>query len=147
MKKGLIIGSIVCFVVLMACSDNKSTVKTTSVINPNGDSELALLMREMYDDGQRIKEQILAGEKPEILKRFAEIHTAEATEPEKAASDAYKMYADAFLNAMDILAESDESNVNLNYMAMVQSCNNCHQQLCPGPMVKIKKLNLPKNMY
>ncbi len=32
-------------------------------LNPNGDSELALLMRAMFDEAEQIKNQIINGEK------------------------------------------------------------------------------------
>lgn len=139
-KKSTCVLLLSCFVMLMACADEKKV----KVINPNGDSELALLMREMYEDGQRIKKQIVNGEQPEIITRFKEIHTADATEPEKVNTDAYRMYADAYLNALNMLENSNEDDIHVNYGAMVQSCINCHQVLCPGPIVRIKKLELPE---
>jgi|GEM_PF-4973254 len=52
---------------ILSCSDGKkeATISKEVVqqpINPNGDSELALLMREMFDEAQLIKEQIANGE-------------------------------------------------------------------------------------
>ncbi len=110
--------------------------------NPNGDSELALLMREMFEDGLRIKEQIENGEKPEVLKKFEAIHTAQATEPEKAASETYKNFAVSYLAAMERLQNATAEDVFDTYQGMVQSCMSCHQALCPRPMVRIKKLYL-----
>ena len=55
---------------MLACTDYNSPEKreVPAVINPNGDSELALLMRDMFEDGMRLKEQIAKGEQPDILK-------------------------------------------------------------------------------
>ena len=52
----------------LSCSEpEQETVKEIiHTTNPNGDSELALLMREMFEDGMRIKEQIMKGEEPEV---------------------------------------------------------------------------------
>ena len=112
-------------------------------LNPNGDTELALLMREMFEDGMRIKQEIEKGKMPEILKKFEAIHTAEATEPEKANSETYKNFADAYLTTLKNLEAVNSDELYNAYQGMVQSCMNCHQVLCPGPMVRIKKLYLP----
>lgn len=125
---------------LVSCGESSSEIKS---LNPNGDSELALLMRDMYEDGQRVKKEILAGNKPDILKKFKEIHTSEPTEEGKTSSEEYIMYADAYLNSLKLLESADADNIEVSYQAMVQSCINCHKVLCPGPIVRIKKLNLP----
>jgi len=135
--------SLAAIMVLMSACNNKDCSAEGNYVNPNGDSELALLMREMFDDGKRIRQSVLEGDRPVLVKKFKEIHTAEATEPEKAASEAYKMYADAYLNALEMLESSDEENLASSYGAMIQSCVNCHQQMCPGPLVRINKLKLP----
>ena len=57
---------------VLACSNMDSSKSDLPPIqpNPNGDSELALLMREMFDDGMRMKEQIEKGDKLEVLAKF-----------------------------------------------------------------------------
>ena len=144
MRKLLIFFAFTFIYFAVACTDfdtnTERIVPTQS--NPNGDSELALLMREMFEDGLRIKEQIEKGEKPDILKKFEAIHTAEATEPEKAASETYKNFADSYLTALNGLQNADSDELFDAYQGMVQSCMSCHQALCPGPMVRIKKLYL-----
>ncbi len=137
-----------CFLMFLvfACSDvdeSKSDLTPTQP-NPNGDSELALLMREMFDDGMRMKQQLESGDKLEVLAKFEKIHTATATEPEKAASKKFKMYADAYLNMIEQLKVSSPEDTEVLYQGLVKSCMNCHQALCPGPMVRIKKLYLKK---
>lgn len=132
-------------VLLLACNQSAECNNSNAqVINPNGDSELALLMRAMFEDGQRMRRDIMEGRKPEILKEFKEIHTAEATEPEKAASEAYQLYADAYLNSLNMLEKAEMDELHDSYRAMVESCMNCHRAMCPGPIVKIKKLKLPE---
>lgn len=144
MKKSYIYTLILFLYFAAACTDvnsNSDRIAPTQP-NPNGDSELALLMREMFEDGLRIKEQIENGEKPEVLKKFEAIHTAQATEPEKAASDTYKHFGDAYLAAVNRLQNASSEEVYDVYQGMVQTCMSCHQKLCPGPMVRIKKLYL-----
>lgn len=111
-------------------------------VNPNGDSELALLMRDMYDEGMVVKTKIQNGEMPELLLDFEKIHTAQATEPEKAASPAYKVHALSYLQAVDALKNADAGQLEKSYNKMVDACMNCHKALCPGPVVRIKKMYL-----
>lgn len=137
-----------CFLMFLVftCSDvdeSKSGLVPTQP-NPNGDSELALLMREMFDDGMRMKQQLESGDKLEVLAKFEKIHTAQATEPEKAASKKFKVYADAYLNMIEQLKVSSPDDTEILFQGLVESCMNCHRAMCPGPMVRIKKLYLKK---
>jgi hypothetical protein len=126
---------------LAGCADNEST----RVINPNGDSELALLMREMFDDGMRTKQKVLDGQMPAITCDYRGIHTAEATQPEKAASEEFKSFAKAYEVSASEFLMSDPEMMADNYQTMVTACMNCHKAVCPGPMVKIKKMYLSEN--
>jgi len=111
-------------------------------LNPNGDSELALLMREMHDDGMRTKKQLLEGKTPSIKVAYEKLTTAKATEPEKAASPEYAAYATIYETAVQNFLERRGNEQIESYTTMVNACMNCHQQICPGPMVKIKKMYL-----
>lgn len=125
-------------------SGNEEKCSAPTPLNPNGDSELALLMREMFEDAMRMKSQIKAGEQPEVLHRFAAIHTAEATEPEKASSTDFQVFAQSYLQTLQAMQNAAPGDANALYHNLVESCMNCHRAMCPGPMVRIKKLYLPK---
>jgi hypothetical protein len=127
---------------LMSCGLDSQGTRSGRVINPNGDSELAVLMRDMYDDGMETKRQILTGEVPEISVDYHHIRHAEATEPEKAGSNDYKLYAHAYEALTDSLLAAAPAERGSAYQLMVGACMNCHQAMCPGPMVKIKKMYL-----
>ncbi len=111
-------------------------------INPNGDSELALLMRDMYDDAMVMKIRIKEDKKPKVSRLFEELHTADATEPDKVATEEYTIFSNAYQESLATLKKSAADDVHDSYQGMVQSCMNCHQVMCPGPMVKIEKLYL-----
>jgi hypothetical protein len=113
---------------------------TIAPINPNGDSELALLMRNMYDETFEIKEQVANGQPITFSLKHEEILTAHATEPEKASSPEYKAFANVYLQTMNTLKTADSEDIPHLYENMVASCTVCHQALCPGPLVKIEKL-------
>lgn len=127
--------------ILGACSEEpKEVVKQP--LNPNGDSELALLMREMFDEGMLMKNMIKNGEHPEIRVEFQKILTAEATEPEKAASAEYKAFAQTYINTMEAMKDASPEDKLVLYDTMVENCMTCHAALCPGPNRRIKKLKM-----
>ncbi len=117
---------------------------TLAPINPNGDSELALLMREMFDNAMEIKKQVKNGEKPRFQVKFEAIHSATSTDPKDAQSEKYAIFAQSFSAALEQLKNSSPDDLEQKYRGFVESCMNCHQVMCPGPMVRIKKLYLPK---
>ncbi len=131
---------LVLVLVLSACQNETAEYQPNWSVNPNGDSELALLMRDMFDEGMLIKQQIKEGKKPKLISSFETIHSAQATEPEKAASAEYKAYADSYLASLNALKSTSLEDSPQAYNGMVQSCMACHSALCPGPKVKIKKL-------
>ena len=126
---------------LIACGGDSSQ-KPNGIINPNGDSELALLMRDMFEDGMLTKQQILDRRTPEIKCDYTRIHTAAATQPEKVATAEYKLYANAYEVSVETLLASDPAKRADTYQTMIAACMQCHQTMCPGPMVKIKKMYL-----
>ncbi|MEK7255503.1 MAG: hypothetical protein AAB316_12205 [Bacteroidota bacterium] len=145
MKKLLVFLTLATAACLFSClsNDEKSSSGVIRMpINPNGDTELALLMRDMFEDGMKVKSQIQNGEKPTILVDFENIHTAEATEPEKAASPEFKAYALAYSQAVKTLKECEQAQAKEAYSNMVGVCMSCHEAMCPGPIVRIKKMML-----
>ena len=120
------------------CSD--TDIQTQKIINPNGDSELALLMRAMFDELQQIKQQIANNEPITINLDHEKILTAHATEPEKAASAKYKAFANSYLQTIEKLKTAKPAELVNVYDNLISNCMTCHKALCPGPIVKIKKL-------
>ncbi len=126
-------------IVLSNCnnqSEHKSKGYTMAV-----DSELTLLMRDMYNYYDTLKADILKGDVLKDIKTFQDIHTAAATSPEKISNELYQGLASIYVNSAKRL---NRPNVNKRdaFNLMIDNCMNCHQQMCPGPMVKIKKLYL-----
>jgi len=107
-------------------------------LNPNGDSELALLMREMFADGLRIKGQLERGEVPTGLRQFTTIHSAIPTDATVKTAE-YTAFANAYLEAARQLEAQDSLSV-FRFNTMVDQCMNCHTAFCPGPKKRIKKL-------
>lgn len=154
LKNKIAVAAYVAIVVLLANCGHKEEVKVEVVVkkdsatcakaplNPNGDSELALLMREMLDSAKSFKEIIRSGKVPDKFpEAFLKIHTAQPTDNEtKKAS--FNGFADGYLHSLKELSGSTTSNAKLNYNAVVQACENCHSEHCPGPLTAIRKLKL-----
>lgn len=128
----------------LACSNSSGVdgCELKKPINPNGESELALLMRDMASDAERMKEQIKKGEKPEVLKRFETIHSAVATEPDEVKNEKFKAFANAYLASIKSLKTATTEESKLIFNGLVETCMNCHTVFCPGPKMRIKKLYL-----
>lgn len=124
---------------LNSCNQAKSTP-----LNPNGDSELALLMRQMADETEEMKKYVDTGRIPLMKLSHSGILSATATEPDKIAIPEYKNFAKSYLNTLDALKDSNKTNIKENYNNMVGMCMTCHRSVCPGPMVRIEKMYTPE---
>ena len=131
---GLVAGIIL--TVGTSCADKPKS------LNPNGDSELALLMRAMHEEGMRTKAQLLKGETPELTVDYHKLFSAKPTEPAKVANPLYAGFATSFEDAAKALGSEFNADKVDSYKKFVDACMNCHQEICPGPMVKIRKMYL-----
>lgn len=112
---------------------------------PPPTSQLALLMRDMTAYADSTGKHLAAGKDlPEYPKRFKAIMTAEST-PGMVDHSTFDPYAQAWLNQLDALYTSPTSERTEVFNALVQTCAACHGQMCPGPLVRIKKLTIPEN--
>jgi len=90
-KLNILTYSLVILITATSCTE-KNKEQTTSEnkiqqsVNPNGDSELAILMREMFDEAESIKQQIANGRPVKLNIDHEKMLTAHATEPEKTTS-------------------------------------------------------------
>lgn len=137
MKSPIVLILAVALIALISCLGESS-----SEMKSHGDerSELAILMREMFDQGLVLKGQVDRGEELTGLRRFEEIHSAIPTDPE-VSGPLFDAFATSYLNSVSKLEESDSTKVEV-YNAMVDQCMSCHTEFCPGPKRVIKKLYL-----
>lgn len=114
----------------------------TDSINPNGTSELAVLMRRLADFAEANRQRLENNQAPEVWPD--DIHkllTARATDAEikgphyDAFAHDFITMAHRFNETIDNAAES-----RLRHNAVVGACVSCHEQACAGPLVRIKKL-------
>lgn len=143
MKSKAVLSSILIVLFIWSCGA-ESTVEEPAQqpLNPNGDSELALLMRAIFDDALRMKEQVQKGHAPTSELEFEKILTADPTDPEQVGNDTYRAFGDAYIEQMRALLDGGVIGAQDKYTSIVNTCMNCHSALCPGPRVRIKKLYL-----
>lgn len=136
---------------LISCSSQTkqaeppATVKESSgmtVVNGVERSELALTMREMYDQMKLVKDSLEAGHqvKTNYLEAYKSIHTDHATEPEKI-DEAYHGLAANFIQKYEAYENADNDKL-IAFNNMLDACLACHSSKCPGPIKAIKKLKL-----
>lgn len=117
-----------------------SLLADTTDLNPNGSSELSLLMRKMHQHALKAREDVL---KNKVSKgypaEFEKIYTATPTTPETK-NQYYNSYADLYMAALKNFSKSNKKNLKENYNNLVSGCVVCHTTHCPGPMAVINKL-------
>lgn len=131
--------TLISLVIWMACGNDESGRK---MINPNGDSELAILMRDMFDEGMVIKQSVINGEEPEMKLPYHHITTATPTVAGKNATTEYQLFAKAYEASVERFKNATGADRPAAYQNMIDNCMNCHSKICRGPMVKIEKLYL-----
>lgn len=126
------------FVLSCAADDSKTTAGNYT--NPNGSSELAVLMNDLYQEAETAKQKIALGHTPVWSVDAEKILTAAATEPEKAASPEYKAFAISYLESVRMLKNASPAEAPEHFKVMATACMNCHNAMCPGPTKRIRKL-------
>ena len=136
---------------VLACSSNRRAETPTARSLPEArivkggspsTSELARLMRDMtaFADttGKRLRG---GGELPPFPEQFKKLKTAEPT-PSMVDRRIFDPYAEAWLHQLDLLYTASKSDRTEVFNDMIMACSGCHGQMCPGPLVRIKKLNI-----
>lgn len=112
----------------------------TTDLNPNGSSELSLLMRQMHKHALKAREDVLNNKvSGGYLVEFEKIYTAKPTTA-TTKNQYYNSYADLYMAALKNFSKSNRKNLKENYNNLVSGCVVCHTTHCPGPMVLIEKL-------
>ena len=140
MKSKIILVIVLVVTLTITSCETQQDKKDKKIISTNQDSELALLMREMYDEAILNKKNIKNNKPIHIKLDHEKILSAIATEPEKAASPEFKAFATSYLQSIEKLKFSNSEQSKDYFENMVNNCMACHQTLCPGPLVRIKKL-------
>ncbi|MFY9341128.1 MAG: hypothetical protein WAT39_01475 [Planctomycetota bacterium] len=99
--------------------------------NPNGDSELADLMRKCVEDLRNARSLIDAGEPvPAMFSKHRKMRCAWPTKPDQRNQD-FDTRAQGYLAAVRAF-DADPSRANYN--RIVDGCIHCHSNSCGGPL-------------
>ena len=121
--------------------DNKKDCVNPDAVNPNGSSELAILMREMTVFSQLLNESILRDSFIPLPDNFKTIHTAIPTDS-TVKGTIFNGHAELYLNSLDVLYKGEKSDRINNFNNMITTCISCHENFCRGPIKRITKLKI-----
>ena len=125
-----------------ACDPPTQKQESLAQKYPNDDAPLALLMREMFLDLEQIKDAV---EKGEAIRSYVESHRQllEATPTNPGVkTPVFELMGEAYLESLSILEQSPPELIKANYQMLVTTCVGCHQQYCPGPIKRIRLLEI-----
>jgi len=148
MKKNLIRIFTISAMFLAACNtaaDRKESCSNDGDLNPNGSSELSLIMRKMAAHLAENRDALKAGKGIVAApKEIDNLLTAKKTD-EEIDKTIYDGYAKLYQQRIIELNESADAPDSLKIKAhnnLVSTCRDCHSTFCPGPMVVINKLDI-----
>ena len=131
---------LVLFLSAFACNTSKKEVKAPQAPLMYEPSEMALLMRGMYEYNKTVKTQIINLDSllpfPED---FLNLHTAVLTDPEERDA-AFDSLSIEFLEAQKATFSSTPGAAKEHFNRSIRLCISCHETRCTGPIPKIKKL-------
>ena len=103
-------------------------------------TEMALLMRRMYEFNKLTKSQIVNKDSLTAFpEEFADIHRAIMTDPDDRDAE-FDSLANRFINFQKAAYSTKSDSTAYYFNQSVNSCIACHQTRCTGPIPKIKKL-------
>jgi len=111
-------------------------------LNPNGDSELAILMRAMTVATE--KNTALLREKKETENYNDTSNTILTAKPSDLGldKDIFDGFAKTYLSAITDFNNADVANKIKAHNVIVQNCKSCHEQFCRGPLKRIAKMEI-----
>lgn len=141
----IVIGCLIGASFFVSCQNEKKAEEIDDcekpMLNPNGDSEMALLMRAMEADLKAQRVAILAGEPlPEITSNVEDMLSATPSD-ESFLNENFEGFVGvmkASFHAYKSL-EGNEGRIDA-YNNVVTGCVACHQTYCPGPVKRLQKL-------
>ena len=148
MFKKLFIYFIICSI--FSCTNTTKKCENNP-INPNGDSELALVMRALYINTLSLKTEIFTNTDSitdkflnhntieEFKKNYENLNHAQPTDLNLKNDGIYKEFADTYIKSSKKFL-SNNNQTKENYTLMVNNCIQCHEQFCLGTIKKIRKL-------
>lgn len=143
MKKFILCLGIIALVLgVNACKSEKEKEEACAPesLNPNGDSELALMMRDMAKLSE--DNAIALREGKELVPYKGEFTAMKKAERTMKDFDEtfFQGMSDKYLSDMQKLYEAKPEDRIALHNNVVESCQACHNQICPGPLKRIDKM-------
>ena len=141
MRKILVL--LILFVAFQSCKskEEKKQAKAPVMYQP---SEMAILMRGMYEFNKVVKTQII--NKDSILpfpEEFLNIHSAVLTDKFERNVE-FDSLSKKYLDYQKAIYTSSSDSTAYYFNQSIQTCVTCHEPRCTGPIPKIKKLLIPE---
>jgi hypothetical protein len=148
MKKILITFCILLSIAIVACNDSEKPkesaqeeCKKETIKDPNDPKPMALMMRTMANNCDSMRLEINAGKTVDSVKYpLMPFWTAEPTDSANLVELFYNNASEFEIAYRTLM--SNKEHQKENYTAVINSCVNCHNSFCSGPLRRIKKLPL-----
>lgn len=118
--------------------EEESCTKPSKKMIDHVPSEMAILMDNMYRVSDSIKQEYKTDSTVVISFNQDNLLKAESVN-ERVESPEFETMAKTYLSLLKSFNEA-KHNRKKKFNNMVDGCMNCHEQICQGPMVRIKKL-------
>ena len=131
----------IAFIACQEVQDARVFKHPDEIVNPNGDSELAITMRNIHFEANKIGRALEAGEEVNLdsLKILAVKLSTSIPTDSNVLDEAYYSFSSRLESHVNKM-ESEEAVVEFN--SMVKTCVACHKNTCPGPIKKIQALKI-----
>ena len=130
-------------IAFQSCNLKKENKKTQAPIMYKP-SEMAILMRGMYEFNKIVKTQII--NKDSLLpfpEEFVNIHSAVLTDKFER-NDEFDSLSKKFIIYQKAIYTSKSDSIAYFFNQSINTCVVCHEPRCTGPIPKIKKLLIPE---
>jgi cytochrome c553 len=132
---------LIVFLFLAAVTVTLAAATYPQDINPNGSSELSLLMRKMEKQLVDARPAVIKGTyKGKYPAEFDKLKTAAPTD-DKTKTAYFDVFADLYTSSVKVFVSTKKNQVE-SYNNVVNACLACHSQHCPGPVGRIRKLTV-----
>jgi hypothetical protein len=148
MKKIFITFCFLLIIAIAACNDAEKAkepaqeeCKNETIKDPNNPKPMALMMRTMANNCDSMRLEINAGKTVDSIKYpLMPFWTAEPTDSANLVELFYNNASEFEIAYRTLM--SNKEHQKENYTAVINSCVNCHNSFCSGPLRRIKKLPL-----
>lgn len=129
------------FVFILSCNKQVEKKDLPQKYDMYESSEMALLMQQMYNYHEVIKQEIVNNKPLQTFpEAFLKIHTAELSDF-KSRNENFQNFSKLFINSeKELFNPEAKTDLKNRYNNTIQVCISCHQTECTGPIPKIKKL-------